>query len=456
MVPTDRRAASVAGVERLLACGDSLAVVLPSWRRGQPSGRIAFTCRGGRVRSVRGSFHRRHADLHDRTQRPWRFRAPIPVHPCGAVPINVSRVKSSPSELASVAMMLVQPMRLDVLRDGPGPVWDRDLQAVGGTVFHSTVWARYVEAQQPHVDCLFVRLADDTGQTRGMALAFRTVWPREPLPPLSRSLWLDALPVVAGPDPEPLLIDFLRQLKSLAERAADVDLRVGSFASPEVATALRGLGFDCVRRLEFVRPLDVSEESLWAALGSKARNTLRKASRLGVTIHELAGEEAARELRRLQRASAGRIAARGGPQLVFPGGGRKDPVTILLDAGVGRILAARLEGVYVSAALFTRFNGLVYYTLAGHSEAGLRSQAPTLLLWEAIKRYREEGAHTFNLGGCAADAADEHSPEHGLYAYKDSLASHRVECTSGSVVLRRQVYRVVSGLRRAAAVLRHA
>jgi GNAT acetyltransferase-like protein len=352
--------------------------------------------------------------------------------------------------------MLVQPMRLDVLRGGPGPLWDTDLQAVGGTVFHSTVWARYVLAQQPHVHCLFVRLADDTGQTRGMALAFRTVWPREPLPPLSRSLWLDALPVVAGPAPEPLLTEFLSQLRSFAQRAADVDLHVGSFASPGAAMALRGLGFDCVRRLEFVRPLDVSEESLWVALGSKARNTLRKASRLGVTIHELTGEEAARELRRLQRASAGRIAARGGSQLVLPRAEGTDPVTILLDAGVGRILAARFEGACVSAALLTRFNGLVYYTLAGHSEAGLRSQAPTLLLWEAMKRYRQEGAHTFNIGGCRADAADEHSAEHGLYVYKQSLASQCVECTSGSLVLRRQVYRVVSGLRRAAAVLRHA
>ena len=352
--------------------------------------------------------------------------------------------------------MNLERLCLDDLKDGPGSLWDADLQIAGGTLFHSTVWASYVVAQRPNVECLFLRLVDEAGQSRGMALAFRTVWPRGFLPPFSRSLWLDALPVVLGANRGPLLTEFLRQVKVLARRAADVDLVVGSFASPGAATVLRDLGFDCVRRLEFQCPLDVSEENLWAALGSKTRNTIRKAGRLGVTIHELAGEEAARELRRLQRASAGRIASRGGPQLVFPGDGRTDPVRVLLGAGVGRILAARFEGVYVSAALFTCFNGLVYYTLAGHSEQGLRSQAPTLLLWEAMKRYRQEGARTFNLGGCAADAADERSPEHGLFAYKRSLASQCVECTSGSVVLRRQVFRVVSGLRRAAAVLSHA
>jgi lipid II:glycine glycyltransferase (peptidoglycan interpeptide bridge formation enzyme) len=139
---------------------------------------------------------------------------------------------------------------------------------------------------------------------------------------------------------------------------------------------------------------------------------------------------------------------------VFPGDGRTDPISVLLDAGIGRILAARFEGVYVSAALFTRFNGLVYYNLAGHTDVGLRSQAPTLLLWEAMQRYRREGARTFNLGGCAADAADAGSPEHGVYAYKRALASQCVDCASGSMILRRRIHRVVSGLRRVAGAVR--
>jgi hypothetical protein len=274
---------------------------------------------------------------------------------------------------------------------------------------------------------------------------------------LTRSLWLDALPIVLGEDCGALRSEFLSQLKGLARSAADVELLVGSFAAPGPATALSELGFDCVHRLEFQSPLEVSEETLWEALGYRHHRHLRKANRFGVTIHELGGREGVRELRRLQRASAQRIASRGGPRLVFQDDGSTDPVTVLLDAGIGRILAARFEGAVVSAVLFTHFNGLVYYHLAGHSEAGLRTQAPTLLLWEAMRRYRREGARIFNFGGCAADAADERSPEHGLYVYKHSLASQCVECTSGSIILRRRVHRVVSGLRRAAgAVLGHA
>jgi hypothetical protein len=293
-----------------------------------------------------------------------------------------------------------------------------------------------------------LRLEDEAGRTRALALAFRATSRHRLLAPFSRALWLEALPVLVGEDSGGLVAEFLRQLKAFASRAGDVELFVGSHASGGGAAVLGEAGFDIVRRLEFRCSLNVSEESLWAALGTKPRNHLKKASRCGVTVCELAGEEAVAELRRLQRASATRIVQRGGPDITPRAEASVDPVSILLESGIGRVLAARFEGTYVSAGLFTCFNGLVHYTLSGHTEAGLRSQGPTLVLWEALKRYREAGARSFNLGGCGADAVDEHSPEHGVYVYKRSLASECIECASGRAILRRRVHRIVGGLRR--------
>ena len=127
--------------------------------------------------------------------------------------------------------------------------------------------------------------------------------------------------------------------------------------------------------------------------------------------------------------------ARGGPDITYKGGLSKDPIQVLLDSKLGRVVGAELDGQVVSVGLFTCFNGLVYHALSGHSETALRTQAPTLLLWETMKRYKAEGARRFNFGGCSVAAAEEGHPEHGVYAYKKDFGGERLDCSSFSKVL---------------------
>ena len=126
---------------------------------------------------------------------------------------------------------------------------------------------------------------------------------------------------------------------------------------------------------------------------------------------------------------------------------RRARETLTLDSWIdARTLAD--EAQVVSAGLFTHFNRLVYHTLSGHGEEALRTQAPTLLLWETIKRYKAEGAERFNFGGCPVSAADEANPSHGVYVYKMGFGGRRYECTSGHKVLRKAAYGAMRGLRR--------
>jgi lipid II:glycine glycyltransferase (peptidoglycan interpeptide bridge formation enzyme) len=59
------------------------------------------------------------------------------------------------------------------------------------------------------------------------------------------------------------------------------------------------------------------------------------------------------------------------------------------------------------------------------------------LLWETINRYKLEGACRFNLSGCKIEATKETSPEHGVYVYKRDFGGERIECASGTKVLRK-------------------
>ncbi len=159
-------------------------------------------------------------------------------------------------------------------------------------------------------------------------------------------------------------------------------------------------------------------------------------------------QEGLNELRRLQAASSGRIERRGGPRIGLVGAASDDPVRVLLDSGVARIIGARVGSAVVSAALFTLFNGRVYQHLAGHDDTALKTQAPTLLYWESIRRYRMEGAKRFNLGGCKLEAIEPGSSEHGVYCYKRAFGGSAVECASGSKSLRPTARRVVGMLER--------
>jgi CelD/BcsL family acetyltransferase involved in cellulose biosynthesis len=264
---------------------------------------------------------------------------------------------------------------------------------------------------------------------------------------LTSRLWLDAMPVVKNND-DVLLAQFIERLIEHAQAAGDVVVEVGSFASIAGETPLRSLGFALTRRFEFELDLSASEDSLWNGMEYKRRKNIRKAERSGLVIEDLEREEGVVSLRRLQGASSERIVARGGTDITFKGEEDDDPVAMLLDSGVARIVGARLDGEVISAGLFSHFNGLVYHTLSGHNETALATQAPTLLLWKTILRYRAEGAGRFNFGGCPASAADEGDPSHGVYVYKMGFGGRRLECFSGRRVLRRFAYGTVRGLKR--------
>ncbi len=313
--------------------------------------------------------------------------------------------------------------------------WDASVCALGGTVFHSSAWARFVVSGQRNVGPRFITLYGDDETSLGVALGFRAQSGRGILRPISGRLWLDALPAVRGGDPGTLRL-FLRCLEEYARATGVVELAAGSFAYRGGADALMELGFRLRRRFEFELALDQPEEALWSALAYKRRKNIRKGLRLGVTVTDLPGDEGIAELRRLQLASGERIARRGGPRIGTPELSI-DPITVLLESEIARIVAAKVDGRCVSAGLFTCFNSLVYHTLSGHEQGALETQAPTLLLWETIKRYRHEGARRFNLGGTSTQAVDPRSPEHGVYEYKRAFGGVTLDCASGTRTLRR-------------------
>jgi hypothetical protein len=316
--------------------------------------------------------------------------------------------------------------------EGRAPAdWDEGIASSAGTVFHTTAWAGYVAATQKGVLPIFTRFDAEDGSPQALALGFRMrSRPRLGFR-LRQSLWLDSLPTLLGHDSS-ILPAFLRALVHYSVSAGDIDLRISSYASRNSSLALDHCGFSLKQRVEFLLPLDRPEDERWKALPSKRRNDIQRALRKGVQVRQLTGEDGITELRRLLAVTRTRIIRRGG-QVNPLTLSSTDPIHSLLRAGIARVFGAFLEGECVSAALLTEFGGLAYYTLAGHNETGLRVQAPTLLLWQAMNDCARDGCSYFNLGG-------SHIPvprsESGVYKYKASFGAEKIKCASGYKILR--------------------
>jgi hypothetical protein len=337
-------------------------------------------------------------------------------------------------------------MKLQVSESVNKKDWDTKICFAGGTIFHSSIWADYTMAGNPNAVPQYYTLLSDDGEFLGAALGFQDCSPHKLLKRFTRSLWFDAMPVVRNNDGK-LFYEFIGLLDSQARRTGYVHLLIESYASRDASSDLEKLGYDLMRRLEFELLLDCSEKDLWSGLESKQRNIIRKAERIGVKLHNLPAQKGVQELRRLQIESGQRILQRGGPDVIYRGEHLHDPVGVLVESGLGTIVAAEVNGAFVSAALFTFFNGLVYFTMAGHDEVALKTQAPTFLLWETIKRFRNDGATRFNLGGCKATAMNKDSAEHGVYAYKKTFGAKCVECATGVKILKKTSHGLISAIK---------
>ncbi len=93
-----------------------------------------------------------------------------------------------------------------------------------------------------------------------------------------------------------------------------------------------------------------------------------------------------------------------------------------MEAGLAEPLIAEVEGEPVAAVWQFRFAGRAYY-IYGMSRDAHREKMPNYLLqWEAMRRARSYGCHTYDLWG-APDVFDESDRMWGVFRFKEGLGA---------------------------------
>jgi len=311
--------------------------------------------------------------------------------------------------------------------------WDETVSSLGGSIFHSSVWASYSTAVESHLSPLYITCLDDQDIVVGAALAFAEYSTRRIVNLFSKRMLLYATPVVNNDDR--VLAFFLSELESYCRKRGFARLDIASYASPDISEHLTSGGYDLTHRYEFILDLDQTEEQLWSGLSATLRKNINKAGKSGVTILELPVADSIASLEKLGKATADRILSRKGVDLRQSSSDKVKQAVLFMDQGLGRFLSAALDGEIISTSLFAQFNGIVCHMLAGANDEAMKAQASKLLLWQAITSYKAAGARTFNLGGCKSDATEPDSAEHGVYWFKKSFGARVVTCASGEKIL---------------------
>ena len=158
--------------------------------------------------------------------------------------------------------------------------------------------------------------------------------------------------------------------------------------------ALREAGYQCDIWPSKVVDLTLSEEALWQDYRKGCKSVIRRAQRLGVTVHEVTDESGVAVFADIHSRRMRSIGAPSSDADVF-----METWKLLAPIGQCEILLASLpSGVPVSGILLLNYKNMAYYQAACSDPDQMESGGNTLLVHEAVLRAKSRGATLFHMG----------------------------------------------------------
>lgn len=326
------------------------------------------------------------------------------------------------------------PMSLEVSRGQAPGGWDDMVSALGGSIFHCTLWAAY-QGRGEALEPVFLLGRDASGTPCAAALALLAASPRALASRLFRDFRLTAHPVVRGADPV-LAAAFLRHCEAFARSLGCTRLGLDSFMSGTSPLRPVEHGFVETERVEFTLDLERDTDSLWQGIRKDQREKIRRLKREGVvvaegtTLADLTALGAAREATQARRDERGQ-----GYDLSSDSTLYESLYNHLVHRGAGRLFLARRDASVLAAILFSTFNRRAYSVFSGSTDVGYKMGTQSGLFWSAVETFKAEGFRQLNRGGVPGSAAREDDPLHGIYSFKLRLGTTPERCVSGDKVL---------------------
>lgn len=191
--------------------------------------------------------------------------------------------------------------------------------------------------------------------------------------------------------------------------------------------------------------LTTSEDKLLMSMRKTNRNLIRKAKKLGVTIHKKTSVDAAEEFIRIHKDTKKKHSFTPYPDEFF-----KNQVRIFSKTGSVCVLLAKYQDKIISSAIIMYYGNMAAY----HHGASLleysKIPAAYAVQWEAIKEAKERGCTTYNFWGVSPDKDKPH-PISGVSHFKRGFGGYQYEllhCQDKPLSLKYAVNWVTETIRR--------
>lgn len=257
----------------------------------------------------------------------------------------------------------------------------------GATIFHSAQWARVLAESYGYSPKYFTAINSDGLETlapfmeitsyltgkRGVSLPFTDSC----APLLSGSTTFQSI--------FPVIADFGKSSGWKTIEARDVDLEVNDEIP---ATVYLNHDLD----------LTAGTENLRSGMRSSTKRNIKKAAKFGVQVHEDNTLAGMREFCRLNSITRREHGLPPQPNRFF---------TLLhkfvIARNLGRVLLAVQDGNTTAGAVFLHFNGHAIYKYGASDKKFQSLRANNLVMWDAIRKYSDEGFKSFSFGRTELD-----------------------------------------------------
>lgn len=194
------------------------------------------------------------------------------------------------------------------------------------------------------------------------------------------------------------------------------------------------LGCENVVSQTWMIDLRESETAIWNNMEKRARNAIRKAEKLGVSVREAKIGPDLDIYYDLHCRTYRRTGVRPHPRAYF-----ESIWQDFLSHGKARVFFAEYDGQVVAAENFGVYkNGANYWTGAG-SEEGLAVQANSLIQWTAIRWMRDNGIEWYETGEGFPYVRE--GKRKGLNDFKKSFGGKLLPFYRGRMIMKPRYYR---------------
>lgn len=159
--------------------------------------------------------------------------------------------------------------------------------------------------------------------------------------------------------------------------------------------------------------LNKSEDELFNSFKNKTRYNIRLAQKHGVVVEEDNSQKTFNQYLKLMLETTQRQG--------FYAHDSKFHQTqwqFLQPAGISHLVVAKHKGKVLAAFLLFLFNKTLYYPYGASTREHKDFMAPNLLMWEAIRFGKNNGATLFDLWGGTSSEIKENDPWYGWHRFK--------------------------------------